>query len=94
MSEVKHHISSYKSHLVVLATLLVLTVLTVWVAGFDLQMLTVAVALTIASVKGYVVAAYFMHLKFDNKLLGILFSIVMLVFATLIIMTLIDYIYR
>ena len=89
-----HHITPYKSHFIVLGVLLVFTVITVWVAQFDLKMLTVVVAIGIASIKATVVALYFMHLKFENKMLGIFFALVMLVFACVIGLTFIDYMYR
>lgn len=61
------HIVPFDVYLKVLATLLVLTIVTVFVAQFDFGSLNVVVALTIASVKALLVAMFFMHLKFEGK---------------------------
>ena len=89
-----HHITPYKTHWIVLGVLLFLTFITVWIAQFDFKMLTVAVALGVATIKATVVALYFMHLKFDSKVLGIFFALVMIVYAAVIVLTFFDYLYR
>lgn len=94
MEHEKHHIVSYASHLWVWVVLLIFTVITVAVARVDLQKLTVVVALLVATVKAVVVGAYFMHLKFDSKILTIMVSIVLLIFTVFITITLIDYALR
>jgi cytochrome c oxidase subunit 4 len=72
-----HHIIPFKTYLNVLLALLFLTVVTVLVAtpvsGFDAGVFNAFIAMAIASVKAGLVAAYFMNLKYDNKLhLGLL----------------------
>jgi cytochrome c oxidase subunit 4 len=64
------------------------------VMGINLVAFSVLTALIIASTKAIVVANYFMHLKYDNILLKILFGITMLLFAVFIFLTAIDYITR
>jgi cytochrome c oxidase subunit 4 len=71
--------------------LIVLTVVTVQVAQYDFREFTVAVALLIASAKAVIVAMYFMHLKFESKLLIIMVGITVLIFLSFIILTLVDY---
>jgi cytochrome c oxidase subunit 4 len=69
--EVDHHVAVY---LKVFLALLMLTVLTVVVAEFRFAVVTaIVVALVIASVKGSLVAYFFMHLKWEK----------MIIFATL-----------
>ncbi len=49
-----------------LAALLILTIITVFVAGFDLGSINVVVAIGIATVKATLVALIFMHLRHDK----------------------------
>ena len=60
--------SSYASYAVVWIALLVLTATTVAVSSVDLGAMNVVVALLIASVKAALVALFFMHLKYENRL--------------------------
>ena len=90
----KHHIVSYKQNIIVWAVLLVLTVITVSVSTVDLKSLTVVTAITIATIKAVVVALYFMHLKFDRKILGIFMFITMLIFIAVLLLTFLDYVFR
>jgi cytochrome c oxidase subunit 4 len=50
-----------------LAALLALTILTVFVASFDLGNINVVVAIAIATVKATLVALIFMHLRHDKR---------------------------
>jgi cytochrome c oxidase subunit 4 len=87
----KHHIVSYLQNLWVWIALLILTFITVAVAGVEFKKLAVAVALTIASIKSVIVAAYFMHLRFENKMISIMSIIVLFIFTVFIVFTLVDY---
>jgi cytochrome c oxidase subunit 4 len=55
----------------VFGTLVALTIITVAVAFLDIQneIVKVLLALTIASIKASAVALFFMHLKFEGKLI-------------------------
>ena len=60
--------------------LLFLTVITVWVAQLDFNILNIPsmnllVALTVASVKVFIVAMIFMHLRWDRSFIGFLFVV-------------------
>lgn len=63
-----HHKINY---LLIFYALIVLTVVTVVVAfkRFENEWLNVGLALLVASVKGTLVARYFMHLKFEGRLI-------------------------
>lgn len=85
MSENKNkhkHIISYGSYISVWLTLLALTAITVSVAGIDLGIFTLAIALLIASIKSLLVINIFMHIKYDDLLFKLFF---LLTAATLII---------
>jgi len=62
----KNHAPSYGKYILIWIALMMLTVVTVTVAGINFGALTVATALTIASIKSYLVLTVFMHLKFEQ----------------------------
>lgn len=66
-----HHAVNYQ---MIFVTLIVLTVLTVVVAFVNLrtELSKVLVALTIASIKATFVARFFMHVKFEGKLVRLI----------------------
>lgn len=68
----------------VLGALLVLTYITVAATYFDLGSANLWLAMAIATVKAYLVALYFMHLRFDRPFNGVLF-LCALVFVALFV---------
>lgn len=66
-ADIDRHVKTY---ILVFVTLLVLTLVTVAVSRLHLPVhMAVAVALVVASVKGGLVASYFMHLISERKLI-------------------------
>lgn len=94
MSDNTHHITPYRTLVIILFILLLLTFVTVEITSIHLGALTVTAALLIAGVKGYFVLAYFMHLKHESTLLRILVALVFVLFAIIVIITFIDYAFR
>ncbi len=94
MENEKTHIVPYRTILGVLAILVVLTLTSVAVTQIYLGTLTVAIALLIAVIKSSFVLRIFMHLKFENKIYILAVIAVFLVLAFVIILTLLDYLYR
>ena len=94
MSNKGTHITPYKTLGIVLVCLLACTFLTIEVTNIDLAAWSVAVALIIASVKVFIVLTYFMHLKYEGLLLKILVGMIFLLFAIVIVITYLDYLYR
>ena len=90
-----HHITSAKTLWSVGTGLVILTALTVLVSNLGLPSpLDILSALTIALCKAYLVAAYFMGLKWDNKF-NTLLLLGAVVFITLMVsVTLLDTMYR
>ena len=79
VEEIRKHVKVY---ITVFAALAVLTVVTVAVAYLNLSIVpALIVALFIATIKGYLVACYFMHLISEKK---IIFAILITTFAFLI----------
>ena len=93
-NESKTHIIKYRFYFKILLALIVLTLLTVAVTSVELGPLTVAVALLIAGIKSILVLLFFMHLKFDKKMYGLMVGGVLLVFIAVLVVTFLDYYYR
>jgi cytochrome c oxidase subunit 4 len=68
--------------------------LTIEVATYDFGKLALTIALVIAGVKSFFVMSYFMHLKYESKILIWLVVFVFVLFALLVGITFIDYAYR
>ena len=94
MEDEKNHIIPYRTFLFVLALLIVLTLTSVALTQIFLGTLTVTIALLIATVKSSFVLRIFMHLKFENRMFSIIVIAVVLLIATVIFITLLDYLYR
>jgi cytochrome c oxidase subunit 4 len=80
------HIIPIKLYLAVAASLMILTIVTVAVSFVDLGPYNVTVALAIASIKALLVAFFFMHLFYDNKIYLVIFAMALLfltIFLTL-----------
>jgi cytochrome c oxidase subunit 4 len=90
----KNHIIPYRTFLYVLAGLIALTLTSVTLTQISLGTLTVAMALLIASIKSFFVLRIFMHLKFEKRMFSIGVAAVALLICTVIIITLLDYLYR
>lgn len=85
-----HHILPLGVYLKIGATLLILTVITVWVAQYNLGEANLLVAMLIAGIKASLVALFFMHLKYDNKLFAAVFVGALLFLAAFIVFTMFD----
>lgn len=62
------HIVPQKIYLLIFATLLCLTLITVDIAFYNFGFLNLWIALSIATIKATVVVMYFMHVKYSSKL--------------------------
>ena len=74
MSENHPHITPIKMYLAVGIALLVLTGITVGASFIDFGAYNVTIALIIASIKALLVAFFFMHLFWDNKIYLVIFA--------------------
>jgi len=93
-SDTGTHVKGYRIYVIVWASLLVLTVVTWLVSFVQLGLWNVTVAMIIASLKASLVALFFMHLRYENRLVWI-FALTPLGFLALIIMgTLVDVLRR
>ena len=84
----KEHDSGIRTYIVVWGALIVLTAVTVSVSYVSLGLMNVVVALLIASVKASLVALFFMHLRYESRLvwgfaLTPIFFLVLIIAGTL-----------
>ena len=90
----EHHIVTPFQYGLVFLTLLIGTALTVAAAYVDLKVLNPIIALGIASFKAVVVILFFMHVKFQSRLIKMTVAAGFFTFMVLITMTMSDYISR
>ena len=90
----EHHIVSPVQYSMVFGTLLVFTAITVGAAYIDMKWANPVIALGIASFKAVIVILFFMHAKYQSRLIKMTIASGFFVFLVLITMTLSDYISR
>lgn len=89
-----HHILPIPVALAVGAALLVLTGVTVWIAGVDLGSLNFVIAMAVATCKALLVALFFMNLKYDKPENGMIFATSFLFLAIFFVLTATDVLFR
>ncbi len=88
------HAKGFRNYILVWAALLVLTFVTWRVSFIPLGLMNVTVAMVIASLKASLVALFFMHLRYENKLVWA-FALIPFGFLSLIVFgTLVDVWFR
>lgn len=90
----KDHIVPFKTYFLVLISLLALTVITVGAAQIDFGALNAFFAMLIATIKAGLVLLYFMHLKYDDKIYGIIFGSAVFFVAVLFLFSKLDILTR
>lgn len=90
----EHHIVSPLQYGFVYIALLIGTALTVIAARIELGVFNPIVALAIACTKAVIVILFFMHVKYQSKLIKLTVAAGFFTFLILITMTLSDYISR
>ena len=76
------------------AALLLLTAITVGITHLDMKAFAVVTALIIASVKASLVLLYFMHLRFESRLLAVVMAVALGTFTIFLALTFADVHYR
>jgi cytochrome c oxidase subunit IV len=90
----EHHIVTPIQYVMVFGTLLVFTLITVLAAFVDMKWANPVVALGIACFKAVIVILFFMHAKYQSRLIKMTIGSGFFVFLVLIVMTMSDYISR
>jgi|SRR5580658_6828509 cytochrome c oxidase subunit 4 len=89
-----HHIVTPAQYLLVFGTLLLFTGITVGAAYIDMKWANPVIALFIACFKATIVILFFMHAKYQSRLIKMTIASGFFIFISLIVMTLSDYISR
>ncbi|WP_213805396.1 cytochrome C oxidase subunit IV family protein [Granulicella sp. dw_53] len=89
-----HHIVTPLQYCMVFGALLIGTLVTVLAADIDLGVLNPVIALGIACTKAVIVILFFMHVKYQSKLIKMTVGAGFFTFIVLITMTLSDYMSR
>ena len=84
------HVVPLRTYVLVFTALLVLTAATIAVAYFDLGALNTIVALVIAGAKAFLVALFFMHLRYSTRLSRLIAAASLAWFALLVTLVLAD----
>lgn len=87
----EHHIVTPLQYSIVFGTLLVFTLLTVVAAYIDMKWANPVIALAIACFKAVIVILFFMHAKYQSRLIKMTIGSGFFVFLVLIVMTMSDY---
>jgi cytochrome c oxidase subunit 4 len=85
------HNPGYGVYILVWMALMVLTAVTVAVAGINFGGLTIATALIIASIKTYLVLTIFMHLRSESKTFRVFVGVALLFLIISFILLFSDY---
>ncbi len=93
-SENHPHIVPYRTYVFILMALVSFTLLSILVTRYELGPLAVTAALLFATFKSTLVFLYFMHLKFDEPIYGIMVSVVLFLLLIVIVGTFTDYSFR
>lgn len=86
----ENHITPLKVYFTVASALIVLTVVTVYVAQLDFGAWNMVVALSVAVFKASLVGLFFMHLLYDNKIFAVIFVSSLLFLGIFIALTMFD----
>ena len=90
----EHHVVTPLQYAMVFGALLIGTILTVVAAKIDMGLFNPIIALGIACTKAVIVILFFMHVKYQSKLVKLTVMCGFFTFLVLITMTLSDYISR
>jgi cytochrome c oxidase subunit 4 len=89
-----HQLIGYGTYIMIWLALLILTGLTITVAGLNLRNFSIVMAIFIAAFKTTLVLNYFMHLKFEAPLFRRLVFMTIFIIAILIGLTFTDISFR
>ena len=88
------NIHPYSTYLMIWFGLLVLTGVTVTVAGLNLGNLSVLGAILIAAVKSTLVVWFFMHIKYEDRVFKIMLGVAIITLVVIMVLTFVDVSFR
>lgn len=92
--DTEHEPVSYGLYFLAWFALVVLTAITVTVAGMSFGSFSVFMALLIAAIKASIVLYFFMHLKYESRMFHIMLFIVLVTLVVFIGLTFTDILFR
>ncbi len=90
----EHYVVPYSLYVSIWAALIVLTAITVSVSYVDMKHVAILTAVLIATVKASLVVLYFMHIRFERPIYGVMIVAVLITYGIFIGLTFSDYFYR
>jgi cytochrome c oxidase subunit IV len=90
----EHHVVPIPVYLWVFAALMVLLIVTLVAAAFDLGAWNLPIAMTIAVAKALLVVLYFMHVRYNSRLVWTFAAAGLFWLSILFVLTLTDYLSR
>ena len=84
----------FSTYVLIWLGLLVLTGVTVTVAGLNLGRWSVLGAIVIAVVKSTLVVLFFMNLKYEDRVFKMMLGVAMLTLAIIMVLTFVDILFR
>lgn len=90
----KHAVRPFSTYITIWLGLLVLTGVTVTVAGLNLGQLSVLGAIAIAAVKSTIVVMFFMHIKYEDRVFKIFLGVAVATLVVILVLTFADVSYR
>ena len=88
------HVVGYGTYILVWLGLLGFTALTVAMAGFHLQAVSVLAVILVAASKSALVMNYFMHLKYERPVFRLMVLVVLFILAIFIVLLFTDIAFR
>ena len=88
------HLIAYSTYILIWLALCTLTLITVGVAMVDMRHMAIPVALLVACIKSTLVLLWFMHVKFENRVLWWFIISGVGTYVIFVILTFADYAYR
>lgn len=87
-------IVKYSLYAKIWAALVILTAVTVSVSYLDMRKFTVFTALLIATVKASLVLLYFMHIRYERRIVQLMIIFTLATYAVFVFLTFSDYSFR
>lgn len=88
------HGLGYGLYIIIWVGLVVLTGVTVVIAGVNIPQMAVLVALIVATVKSVLVMSFFMHLKYEPPVFKWMVAVLIVTFAIFLLLTFSDVLFR
>jgi cytochrome c oxidase subunit 4 len=93
-THVKKNVRPFSTYLSIWLGLLVLTVVTITVAGLNLGSLSVLGAIAVATVKSTLVVLFFMNIKYEDRVFKMMLGIAIFTLTVILLLTFADTAFR